>query len=214
MSSADAPRPARQDRRKERTRTALIDAAQHLLADGADGHASIQAITDLADVGFGSFYNHFESKEDLFDAAAEAAMDEYFRYLDERLTGAADPASRLLESVRLTGQLAREHPTIAAVLGRRIAMLDNDADPRRQRIQADVYAAMAAGGPLPGTLEFTILVTATLGAILAVIRRALTLTPGETAVAADVLAQAVLRILRPGPRASPGRSPGEPHRRG
>jgi len=28
--------------------------------------ASIQEITDTADIGFGSFYNHFESKDQLF----------------------------------------------------------------------------------------------------------------------------------------------------
>ena len=32
----------------------------------------ILEITQAADVGMGSFYNHFETKEQLFDAAVEA----------------------------------------------------------------------------------------------------------------------------------------------
>lgn len=200
MRSDDASIPARQDRRKERTRSALIEAAQTLISNAEDAQASIQTITDLADVGFGSFYNHFTSKQELFDAAAAAAVDDYFAWLDERLPDDTDPVARLLASVRLTGRLAHERPALATVLGRRLALLDDDADPRRQRIQNDLRAAMEVGGTLPDTLEFGILVTATLGAILAVLRRALTLTPDETVEAADILAAVVLRIVTPDSR--------------
>ena len=52
----------RLDRRKARTRQALVDAAVQLIAEGRGERASIQEITDAADIGFGSFYNHFDSK--------------------------------------------------------------------------------------------------------------------------------------------------------
>jgi AcrR family transcriptional regulator len=55
----------RLDRRKAQTRQALIDAAVRLIAEGRGERASIQEITEAADVGFGSFYNHFPSKEQL-----------------------------------------------------------------------------------------------------------------------------------------------------
>ena len=42
----------------------------------------ILEITQAADVGMGSFYNHFETKEQLFDAAVEAVMDAYGELLD------------------------------------------------------------------------------------------------------------------------------------
>jgi AcrR family transcriptional regulator len=45
----------RLDRRKARTRQALIDAAVRLIAEGRGERASIQEITEAADVGFGSF---------------------------------------------------------------------------------------------------------------------------------------------------------------
>jgi AcrR family transcriptional regulator len=50
-----ASRESRLDRRKARTRQALIDAAVRLIAEGRGDRASIQEITDEADVGFGSF---------------------------------------------------------------------------------------------------------------------------------------------------------------
>jgi AcrR family transcriptional regulator len=195
MPASNAHPPARQDRRKERTRAALIDAAQQLLSQGADAHASIQAITELADVGFGSFYNYFSSKEELFDAATTATVDEFLRWLDERLPDGVDPVARLIANVRQTGRLALEQPRIAAILTRRLPLLEDVGDPRAQRIRADVRGAMTGGGAAPETLEFDILVSAALGAITAVLRRTISLSPAETAEAAEVLAQAVLRLL-------------------
>ena len=195
MSSPVVLPPARQNRRKERTRAALIEAAQHLLSEGNDAQASIQTITDLADVGFGSFYNYFSSKEELFEAAATMAVDDYLRWLDERLPENVDAIARLVESVRQTGRLALEQPRIAAILTRRMPLLDDIDDPRARRVRADVRAAMTFAGSKPETLEFDILVTAALGAIMAVLRRTISLPPDQTAEAADVLAHAVLLLL-------------------
>jgi AcrR family transcriptional regulator len=195
MSLPSAPPPARQSRRKERTRTALIEAAQQLIAEGEDAHASIQVITELADVGFGSFYNYFSSKEELYEAAASSAVDDYLHWLDERLPDGNDPVVRLVESIRLTGRLALEQPRTAAILTRRLTLLENVDDPRGERIRADVRAAMAAGGAVSLSLEVDILVTATLGAIMAVLRRTISLSPTEIADGADALAPAILRLL-------------------
>ena len=66
VPAGDAPRVSRLDRRKARTRQAMIDAAVRLIAEGRGDRASIAEITEEADIGFGSFYNHFDSKEQLF----------------------------------------------------------------------------------------------------------------------------------------------------
>ena len=86
MTSAPGPSPAgqasRSERRKAHTRQKLIDAARALLAEDGAAQASIQEITNAADVGFGSFYNHFESKTELFEAAVADVMEETGRVLD------------------------------------------------------------------------------------------------------------------------------------
>ena len=71
--------PTRLDRRKARTRQALIDAAVRLIAEGRGERASIQEITEAADIGFGSFYNHFESKEQLFETASSEVLERWGR---------------------------------------------------------------------------------------------------------------------------------------
>jgi AcrR family transcriptional regulator len=59
--------PDRHARRRETTRTKLVDAAKALFARQGVDNTRIQEITEEADVGFGSFYNHFQSKEALIE---------------------------------------------------------------------------------------------------------------------------------------------------
>jgi len=191
----EKPAAERQDRRKERTRAALVAAAQQLIRDGRAPSSSIQNITDLADVGFGSFYNHFATKEELFDTAVAAAMDDYLAWLDERLPAEGEPVRRLFESVRLTGRLAIELPETASVLGRRFALLEPRSDTLGTRMQADVLAAVTVGNPELDARQVATLMTAATGAMQAVLSSAQALTGEETAAAADVLADAVLRLL-------------------
>ncbi len=81
-SAAGTPKVSRLDRRKARTRQALIDAAVRLIAEGRGDRASIQEITEEADIGFGSFYNHFDSKEQLFAAASEEVLERWGQMID------------------------------------------------------------------------------------------------------------------------------------
>lgn len=207
----EEPRGGRRERRKERTRTALVGAARRLLHERDGRQASIQAITELADVGFGSFYNHFASKDDLFEAARDEAVADYFAWLDDHLEADDDPVRRLTESIRLTGRLIVEQPELAQVLSRADRPAVTDAF--SQRLEADVRAALAAADVEVGAAEFETLLVAALGAIRAVVERAAGWTPTETAANAEILAPAVTRLLglpenagRPGPRAGSGPS--------
>src|SRR6185312_63783 len=71
----------RLERRKQRTRAALIQAAQALIAEGRL-NVPVLEITQAADVGMGSFYNHFDSKEALFEAAVADVLDNHGALLD------------------------------------------------------------------------------------------------------------------------------------
>ncbi|MFI8235572.1 TetR/AcrR family transcriptional regulator [Streptomyces sp. NPDC085900] len=108
----------RLDRRKARTRAALIAAAQRFLAEYGRTDVSIQEITESADVGFGSFYNHFTSKDELFDAAVALTLEEHGVLLESTVGDLEDPAEVFAASVRLTGRLQRTHTQIARILVR------------------------------------------------------------------------------------------------
>ena len=63
--SDDGRPPNRLQRRKQRTRAALIKAAQVFIAAGRL-NVPVQDISHQADVGVGTFYNHFYSKDYFF----------------------------------------------------------------------------------------------------------------------------------------------------
>ena len=90
MSSSEA---SRLDRRKARTRAALIAAGQRILAERGTTEVAVQDITDEADVGLGSFYNHFTSKAELFEEAVLDLLVEFGAQLDTAYAQMADPAS-------------------------------------------------------------------------------------------------------------------------
>lgn len=157
----------RVDRRKQRTRASLLAAARQFLAERRSS-VSIQQITDAADVGFGSFYNHFESKEALFEAAVEEVLETYAALRDELVAQYDDPAEVFAVSFRMTGRLQRQLPELVRVLlneGVGILIRGSGLAPRaRKDIQAAVEAGrfdienaqlglMAAGGALLGLLQ-------------------------------------------------------------
>ena len=144
-SAAGAPRVSRLDRRKARTRQALIDAAVRLIAEGRGDRASIAEITEEADIGFGSFYNHFDSKEQLFQTASEEVLERWGQLIDRASAGLTDPAELFAVGTRITGRLGWTHPDIAGFLvGSGLDVLDipTGLAPRALR---DIQAGQATG---------------------------------------------------------------------
>ncbi len=61
----------RHDRRRDRTRSLLQEALLDLVLERGFEEIVVQEITDRADVGRGTFYFHFDSKEDLLWSVVE-----------------------------------------------------------------------------------------------------------------------------------------------
>lgn len=135
---------SRVEQRKARTRQALLEAAQAFLASGSTD-VSVQQITERADVGLGSFYNHFESKSELFEAAVVGVLEEHARTLLEQTEGMQDPAEVLATRFRLTARLAETSPAVAAVFvnsGMNFLISDQGLAPMAR---ADIEYAIQAG---------------------------------------------------------------------
>src|SRR6187401_166242 len=115
MSNAPTQDTNRLDRRKARTRAALVRAAQTLIAEGRP-NVPVLEITQAADVGMGSFYNHFESKEQLFEAAVAEVLESHGALLDHLTSSIDDPAETFACSFRLTGRLFRRRPQESRIL--------------------------------------------------------------------------------------------------
>ncbi|WP_373421199.1 TetR/AcrR family transcriptional regulator [Mycobacterium shigaense] len=140
----DSGPATRLERRKQRTRAALIKAAQRLIAEGKM-NVPVLEITKAADVGMGSFYNHFDSKEQLFEAAVADVLDAQGAVLDRLTASIEDPAETFATSFRLTGRLFRQRPQESEILlANGLALLSSDRGlaPRALR---DIKAGIKAG---------------------------------------------------------------------
>ena len=188
-----SPRVSRLDRRKARTRQALIDAAVRLIAEGRGDRASIQEITEEADIGFGSFYNHFDSKEQLFQTASEEVLERWGQLIDRASAGITDPAERYAVGTRITGRLGWTHPDIAGFLtgtGMNVLDIPGGLVPRALH---DIEAGQATGRFSVPDAEIAL--SAVAGGLLGLLRMCQRHPERITEASVDQLAEAVLRLL-------------------
>jgi AcrR family transcriptional regulator len=80
---------SRVDRRKRRNRDALIEAAYKVMSEKGIDAATMLEIAELADVGAGTVYNYFESKDEL----AVYVMEQVMHRLAERIEAVTDTFS-------------------------------------------------------------------------------------------------------------------------
>jgi AcrR family transcriptional regulator len=182
----------RLERRKQRTRTALIQAAKGFIAAGKL-NVPVLEITQAADVGMGSFYNHFDSKEELFEAAVADVLDTHGALLDELTASIDDPAETFACSFRLTGRLFRRRPRESQILlanGLNLMASERGLGPRALR---DIELAAAAGRFTVDDPKLALAVAA--GALLGLGKLLQDDPERDDAAAADRVTEDVLRLF-------------------
>ena len=189
----EAPPANRLDRRKARTRQALVDAAVRLIAEGRGERASVQEITEAADIGFGSFYNHFESKEQLFDMASREVLERWGQMIDRACAGVSDPAEVFSMSLRISARLGWTHPEVARFItgaGLDLLELPGGLAPRALR---DIEAGQAAGQFSVADAEVAL--SAVAGGLIGLLRLHQRYPERVEESSVDELAEACLRLL-------------------
>jgi AcrR family transcriptional regulator len=155
----DTPPSNRAAVRRERTRNALITTAGDLLA-GGETSATIQNITDQTDVAVGTFYNHFSSREDLYDAAVLAALltiEKHTVAIQAQASG--DPAEVVSIGIRCFGRMPEQFPRETRIVSE-AAKFRPLGPAVSDRFRRDVDAAVAAGRFRCDDLEMTLLLVA------------------------------------------------------
>jgi AcrR family transcriptional regulator len=189
----DGPEPpSRLERRKQRTRAALIAAAQRLIAEGKV-NVPVLEITQAADVGMGSFYNHFDSKEQLFEAAVADVLDAHGAFLDRLTESIDDPAETFATSFRLIGRLFRQRPQESDILlANGLALLSSDRGlaPRALR---DIKAGVDSGRFTVDDPELALFMAG--GALLGLGRLLRDDPDRDDARSADSVTESVLRLF-------------------
>lgn len=115
-NSGDAKQPAQLGPRARRTRTALIEAARDVFeADGVK-EARVADITGKAGVAYGSFYNYFASKEEIFREVVREVTGEMFTQTVARGIADGNPVSRIREgNLRYLRSYARNARIMALI---------------------------------------------------------------------------------------------------
>lgn len=111
-ATADEQPLSRRERRKAETRARLLTAARTLLArQGADA-TRINEITEEADVGFGSFYNYFDSKDAIVAAVVDALAEELGETIANATADLDDAAEVVAIGHRTIIQRAADDPIV------------------------------------------------------------------------------------------------------
>jgi AcrR family transcriptional regulator len=110
MTQPQPIRAPRVDRRRQRTRSAIIAAGQHLFAARPMEGVSIDDIVEAADVAKGSFYNHFDDKEGLAATIVELVQGDSEHHIFVANQDITDAAARVARALAVTVRYAHDHP--------------------------------------------------------------------------------------------------------
>jgi len=191
MTDVDVVAEGRHSRRKAATRAAIVRAARELLVlDGTE--VSVQAITERADVALGSFYNHFDGKPAVFEAAATAALEEFEESLVARTHHLRGVLAVFAARLRLYGRMTDTHPEIATVMMCLPPSAHLAPHGYSLRALADVEAALAAGELAVDDLDIRLIAAAGSMRSLVALRQR---DPSMSAERVDDLAAVLLEMF-------------------
>ena len=177
-------------RKQRAARQRLIDAASAVIAERGVEGLRLRELADRADVGFGSFYTHFASKEELVEAVVTELLGDLTRAIIDRAAVHDDPARVAADGHRQFIRLAYDDPPRAQLivaLDHADALLETASHP----ILAPLLQTGLASGRFAG-VDVDVAVSFIVGATIAVMRGILEGRLGPNAEIAS--ARAVLRV--------------------
>lgn len=96
--------------RRARTESRIVEAALHVFAERGPDAPVIDEFVRAAGVSRGTFYNHFESVEDLLHATSAWTTRQVVQSVERDLAGLEDPTLRLGVGLRLFFARAQRDP--------------------------------------------------------------------------------------------------------
>src|SRR5215469_2936811 len=117
--------PNRFERRREKTRVELLEAAERVIARKGYHNTRIADIASEADVGLGTFYLHFKTKNEIFIELIDYGAGDLREELVEAKAGIHDPAEKLRITINTILDTAAQAPeSFRIVFGHGPAFLD------------------------------------------------------------------------------------------
>jgi len=140
LPGSSPKRPARRERRKAETYEKLMRAALRLFAEQGLAATTVEQITEAADVGKGTFFNYFPTKEHVLLAFGDTRIKKINAALDEAREG-GQPLWQVLR--RLARSLAEEASHTSGLL-RSILVAPLSREPVREFMAGKLKEGRAA----------------------------------------------------------------------
>lgn len=177
---------SRRERRRERARNELVSAARALIAESGVAELRVSDVTERSDVALGSFYSHFETKDEIIDAVVSETVTALADAIGDVGDHLDDPAEAMSVGVRQLVGICETDPELARLLVRL-----EGAEPRfEQMIWARADRIMRRGVEQgrfrveDGTLALTVAIAGVLATIRAVVERRVDGNPASACSAA------------------------------
>tara|TARA_R110002072_G_scaffold132574_2_gene272700 strand:- start:596 stop:1228 length:633 start_codon:yes stop_codon:yes gene_type:complete len=138
-------KPNRSSRRRAKSRAALIEAARETMSVKGVDATTIADITEAADLGFGTFYNHFKSKDEIVDAAMSDMVERLGDEIDELIAPIDDPFFAQIVAWHQVVSLAVSEPIWGWFVLRSSKTLNMLNEGLMVRFRRDVEKAIQAG---------------------------------------------------------------------
>lgn len=118
MEAATKRSPGRpvNDAIRVRRQEEILDAAARFFASRGYSEANIQELADMLQVGKGTIYRYFPSKESLFLAAVDRMMRKLTEAIDAGIEATEDPVEQLAGAIRAYLRFFAEHPEAPELL--------------------------------------------------------------------------------------------------
>lgn len=140
------------ERRLERTRSLLLEAAEAVFAEKGFTAASLDDIAHAAGYTKGAIYNHFATKEDLFLAVSDRYWRRYFDNFAEVMSSAKQVgAAELDEIANRWRELSRDRGAEHAALGHEFTLYLRRNPEARERVAAKRAEVVEALGKFIAT---------------------------------------------------------------
>ena len=141
--SLPAPRPDRRERKRAETRERIFDAALRLFAERGYLETTVEDITEAADVGKGTFFNYFRTKEHVLAQYGEERIEQISRAL-ERVRNGESVLSVLEElTANLAGQSSESPELLRSVFAAHLSCA-----PVRAELQKRIHRARELMGEI------------------------------------------------------------------
>jgi len=137
-AKAEAP-PSRVERRKARTNRRLLEVALRVFSEKGIYWAKVEDITELSDLGKGTFYKYFDSKETIIRVLLEEGLGELLAKTEQAVRNASSDSKILSAAIAARVDFFLDYPDYLLLFHQVRGMMQLDVDVAKEF--RDVYDA-------------------------------------------------------------------------